>query len=204
VKKFGPAVALAAALACSVPLVVQSQQPGAPDPSRVVAGTYNVDKDHTQVVWKVNHRGVTPLYGAIGASGGTLVLDPANPSAAKVTVTFSIAEIATTSAGFTKHLMSADFFEVEKNPSASFTSTSVEASGTKSRIAGDLTIKGVTKPIVLEAEFFGAGPNPRSKKLEVGFTATAKFKRSDFGLGFAAPAVSDNVDLEIVVAFLAG
>ena len=162
-KKFGPAVALAAALACSVPLTVQSQQPGAPDPSRVVAGTYNVDKDHTQVVWKVNHLGLTPLYGAIGASGGTLVLDPANPSAAKVTVTFSIAEIATTSAGFTKHLMSADFFEVEKNPTASFTSTSVEASGTKSKIAGDLTIKGVTKPIVLDAEFFGAGSNPGAR-----------------------------------------
>jgi polyisoprenoid-binding protein YceI len=200
-KTFAASLALATALSLTVPALSQAQQPGAPEAARVTAGHYTVDTFHTQVIWTVNHMGVTPLTGALGASGGTLDLDPANPAAAKVSVSFDVAAMAVTSAQFAKHLQTADFFESAKNPTATFVSTGVQASGTKAKITGDLTIKGITKPIVLDAEFFGAGANPMSKKLDVGFTAVAKLKRSDFGLGYGVPMVSDEVDLQIVGAF---
>ena len=192
---------LAAALTAAIPATAQT--PGAAEVSRVTAGSYKVDPNHTQVVWTVNHMGISPLSGAFGASGGTLDIDPAKPAAAKVTITFNVADMSTTSAMFTKHLSSPEFFDVVKFPTATFTSTSVQASGNGAKIAGNLTIKGVTKPVTLDAKFFGAGANPMSKKLNLGFSATTSIKRSDFGLGYAAPVVADQVDLIIHAAFTA-
>ena len=193
--------ALATALATAMPAIAQPL-PGAPDASRVAAGRYQVDTDHTLVVWTVNHMGISLLSGAIAASGGTLELDPSKPATSKVTVNFKVASMSTTVPAFTQHLLSADFFEAEKHPTASFSSTSVEASGQKARITGNLTIKGVTRPVTVDAEFFGAGTNPMSKKPEVGFSATAQIKRSEFGLGYGVPGVTpDRVDLRISAAF---
>jgi polyisoprenoid-binding protein YceI len=75
--------------------------------------------------------------------------------------------------------------------------------GNRATITGDLTIKGITKPVTLQAEFVGAGANPMNKKLNFGFRGTGQIKRSDFGLGMAAPVVSDQVDLTINAAFQA-
>src|SRR5690606_27099612 len=123
----------------------------------VAAGRYQVDPDHTQVVWSGNHMGVAPLSGAIAGSGGTLELEHAEPAVAKVTVTFGVADMTTTTPAFTEHLLSADFFDAEKHQTMTFTSTSVEANGETAKITGDLTIKGVTRPVTLDARFFGAG-----------------------------------------------
>ena len=194
-------LAFAAALAGGIPAIAQVAAPGAPDPGRVAAGKYKVDPAHTQVVWTVDHLGISPLSGAFGASEGTLDIDPAKPSAAKVSVTFNIAEMSTTSPAFTKHLMSPDFFDAGKFPTATFTSTALQASGSSAKITGNLTIKGITKPVTLDAKFFGAGTNPKSKKLNVGFSGTATIKRSDFGLGYAVPMVGDQLDLRITGAF---
>lgn len=192
---------LIAAFAGSLPAI--AQQPGTAAVSRVVAGDYTVDTGHTQAVWTVNHLGIAPLSGAFGASGGTLTINPAKPSAAKVTVTFIIANIATTTSAFTKHLLSPDIFDAEKFPTATFTSTSVQVSGSAAKITGNLTLHGVTKPVTLNAKFFGAGANPITKKLNIGFTAATNIKRSDFGLGFFTPGVSDQVDLQIHATFSA-
>ncbi len=189
----------AAALAIAIPAV--AQMPGAPDIARVTAGSYTVDANHTQIVWTLNHLGISPLSGAIGASGGTLTIDPAKPSAAKLGVTFNIADMSTTSTAFTKHLMTAEIFEAAKFPVATFTSTSVVVNGSQASITGNLTIKGITKPVTLAAKFYGAGQNPMSNKLQIGFSATAKIKRSDFGLSYGVPLVGDDVDLQIVGAF---
>ncbi|WP_298091708.1 YceI family protein [uncultured Sphingomonas sp.] len=195
---------LAAALAATLtaPLTAQTL-PGAPVASRVTAGTYPVDAAHTQVTWQVNHMGFTMLEGQFGASEGSLTIDPARPNATKVDVTFKIDELSVTSAAFAKHLKSADFFDVAQHPTARFVSTAVQASGNKARITGNLTIKGITKPVTLDATFVGAGQNPMNKKLNIGFRATGSIKRSDFGLGMAAPVVSDKVDLTINAAFAA-
>lgn len=201
-KHLAASLALAAALGGAVPALAQSALPGAPEAARVEAGTYQVDPYHTMVTWTVNHMGVTPLSGAIAASSGTLRIDPADLSAAKVEVTFDIADMSTTVPDFTRHLLSPDFFEAESNPAASFTSTSVEAEGTTAKITGDLTIKGVTRPVTLDAAFFGAGINPMTQTLDVGFTATGQINRSDFGLDYGVSAVTpDAVDLQISAAF---
>ena len=180
---------------------VLAQMPGAPDPSRVTAGTYKVDGHHTQVVWSVNHMGFSILYGMFGEMTGSLTLDPANPAAAKVSIDIPMTGMTTTSPAFTKHLQSKDFFEVEKYPTAKFVSTSVTVDGQEAKIAGDLTLHGVTKPVTLDAKLTGAGNNPMSKAATVGFSATTTIKRSDFGLGYAAPAVGDEVKLKITAAF---
>ena len=190
-----------AAVALAVPVIAQnSARPGAPDASRVTAGAYKVDPNHTQVVWTLDHLGITPLSGDFAASGGSLQLDPANPSAAKVAVSFDMATMTTLVPGFTRHLLSADLLDAAAHPTASFTSTAVAVTGTTAKITGNLTLKGVTKPVVLDAKFYGAGANPMSKKLNVGFTATTTIKRSDFGITYA-PAVGDEVELQINAAF---
>lgn len=197
--KAGISFIFAIALASAFPAA--SQMPGAPQVDRIVAGSYKVDVNHTQVLWSVDHLGFSPLYGAFGASGGTLELDPARSAAAKVSVTFNIAEVSTTSAGFTKHLLSGDFFDAASHPTATFISTAVQVKGDGASITGNLTIKGITRPVTLDAKLFGAGTNPMSKKQTVGFTAGTTIKRSDFGLGYAVPLVSDETRLKITAAF---
>jgi len=191
----------AAALAASIPAFAQMTIPGAPDAARVLAGTYRADTNHTQVVWAVNHFGISPLSGAFGASGGTLEFNPARPSAARVTVTFNVADMSTTVPAFTTHLSSADFFDVARFPTATFTSTSVRVNGNRARITGNLTLKGITRPVTLDARFFGAGEHPTTRKLNIGFSATTSINRSDFGLGYGLPLVPNQVDLRIAAAF---
>jgi polyisoprenoid-binding protein YceI len=192
-------VLLALALVAA-PASLLAQKPGAADVSRVQAGTYKADPNHTQVFFSVDHFGVSILEGGFGSPTGTLTLDPKNPAAAKVSLTFPMSAITTTSAMFKEHLSSPNWFDAAKYPEATFVSTAVAASGTTARITGNLTIKGVTKPIVLEARFHGAGVNPMSKALNIGFSATGTLKRSDFGLG-NVPIVDDQVKLRINAAF---
>ena len=198
-------LALATILALTAaPVLAQTAAvPGAPVKARVAAGTYAVDPNHTQVTWQVNHMGFSMLEGQFGASGGSIMIDPAKPNATKVEVNFAIDQLSVTSAPFTGHLKSKDFFDVATHPTAKFVSTKVFATGDKATITGDLTIKGVTKPVVLQATFVGAGTNPMNKKVNFGFRATSSIKRSDFGLGAAVPVVSDRVDLTINAAFAA-
>ncbi|KTW16151.1 YceI family protein [Sphingomonas sanguinis] len=197
---------LPAALALATiaaPAIAQTGTPGAPVASRVVAGTYAVDPAHTQVTWSVNHMGFSVLEGQFGASEGSLTIDPAKPQNAKVDVTFKIDDLSVTAAPFANHLKSKDFFDAATYPTARFVSTSVKVMGTKAVVTGNLTIKDQTKPVTLNATFFGAGTNPMSKKLNIGFRATAKIKRSDFGVGAYVPVVGDDVDLTINAAFTA-
>lgn len=181
--------------------------PGKPDPAGVTGGTYTADAGHTLVMWEVDHLGFTPYFGLFGSVTGTLQLDPKNPSAAKVDVTIPVSKVVTASAGLTQHLLkpaeagkSADFFGA--NPAdAKFVSTKVTASGTTATITGNLTLNGVTKPVTLEAKFYGTGKSPMGGKEEVGFTATGTIKRSEFNVKFGIPFVSDEVKLKIVAAF---
>jgi polyisoprenoid-binding protein YceI len=195
-----------AALALAVlaaPVIAQmpTTPPGTPDATRVVAGTYTVDPYHTQVMFTVNHLGFNAYYGIFGGSTGTLILDPKKPSAAAVDITIPLAGLVTTSDKLNEHLKTPDFFDAVKFPTATFKSTSVTVSGTKARIAGTLTVKGVSKPVVLDAHFVGAGPAPMSNAPTIGFEATTTVKRSDFGVSYGVPLVSDEVPLKITVAF---
>lgn len=179
-----------------------SEMPGTDDVSAISGGTYAVDTNHTQIVWTVDHMGISPLAGMFGVSAGTLVLDPAKPDEARLEITIPLSGLRVTSESFGRDLAGPGFFDVEKFPAATFRSTSVTSEGTDATIEGELTLHGVTRPVTLDVSFFGAGINPRSKVENIGFTATAEIERSAFGLGGGIPLVSDTVALDIVGAFI--
>lgn len=193
-------LATALLLAVSTPAGAQ-QKPGVADPSRISGGIYDVDANHAQVIWTVDHLGFTPLSGMFGRISGTLTIDPKAPDEARLDITIAIAGLAVTTASFGEHLASASFFDRDKFPTARFVSTRVKTDGAKATIEGELTLHGVTRPVTLEASFIGAGYNPNHKVDNVGFVATATIKRSEFGLGEGAPLISDEVELRIIGAF---
>lgn len=196
------------ALVVATPLIGQGMQlPGQKDASRVTAGTYKTDPGHSLIGWEVNHFGFNDYYGLFGDIAGTLTLDPANPNAAKLDITIPVGKVTTASAGLTSHLLRAgkdggkpDFFGPAP-ADARFVSTKVVASGMTAKITGNLTLNGVTKEVTFDAEFTGAGINPFNKKETVGFEAETEIKRSDFGIAYGIPVVSDDVELDISVAF---
>jgi polyisoprenoid-binding protein YceI len=183
--------------------------PGARNAAAVTGGTYRVDPAHTLVVWTVDHLGISPYTGVFGDVTGTLTIDPRTPNAAKVDVTIPVSKVVTASAALTQHLLrpgkpgaKPDFFG--DNPAeARFVSTSVAATGERARIVGNLTLNGVTRPVTLDASFYGAGKMPEQMggKENVGFSATGTIKRSEFDLGFGVPMVGDEVQLRISAAF---
>ncbi len=208
IKRFLPLLALTA-LAATLPLGAQMKAPGTRDATLVTAGTYKADPGHTMVVWTVDHLGFTPYSGIFGGVTGTLTLDPKNPSAAMVDVTIPVGQVTTASAGLTAHLLKpaaaggkADFFGAAP-ANARFVSHHVIVEGTNATIHGDLTLNGVTKPVTLKAMFYGAGKMPAMMggKEGLGFTALGSIKRSEFGVGYGIPMVSDEVALKIYAGF---
>ena len=200
-----------AALFLAAPALAQmpSAPPGSRNPAAVTAGTYTADPGHTLVTWTLDHMGFSPYTGIFGDVTGTLTIDPKILNATKVDVTIPVSKVTTASSGLTAHLTRAgkdggkpDFFGAAA-PDARFVSTSVVATGQTAKVTGNLTLNGVTKPVVLTASFYGAGKAPAMMggKENVGFHATGTIKRSDFGLGFGVPVVSDAVKLDIAAAF---
>jgi len=189
----------------AAPLIAQAPEPpGKVDPARVTAGTYRVDPSHTLIEYEVNHFGFNDYYGLFGDPTGTLEIDPARPETAKVDITIPMSGITNASAKLTEHLKTADFFDAANHPSARFVSTRVEVDPedrTKARIHGNLTIRGTTRPVVLEAEFTGAGVNPMNKRETIGFEAETEIKRSEFGVNYGLGLVGDEVELDISAAF---
>ena len=192
------------ALLVAVPYIANGESAMAPkvvDTSKIAGGTYVVESTHALIGWKVDHFGFNDYFGIFGNPTGTLKLDTADPAKSSVSIDIPISGLVTASDGLTGHMKTPDFFNAAVHPSAKFVSTMVKVDGTKAMIHGDLTILGVTKPVVLDAKLSGAGINFRSKKETVGFHATASIKRSEWGMGKYVPAVGDKVDLDISVAF---
>jgi polyisoprenoid-binding protein YceI len=169
-------------------------------PASIPSGTYNVDGPHTQVLFTVNHFGISEYTGQFTQPTGTLTLDTAHPANSKVEITFPIAKVSTTVPALDAHLKSKDFFDADAFPEGKFVSTKVVVDGTNATITGDLTLHGVTKPVVLKAHLVGSGA-PMGKKLNVGFSATTVVKRSEYGIKFGVPMLSDDVKLTINAAF---
>ena len=193
-----PLVAQEHPTAAQMPHVV----PGAPIASRITSGTYDVDTGHTQLLFTVTHLGFSNYTGQFTQPTGTLTVDRARPANSRVDITFPIDKVSTTVAALNTHLMSADFFDAARFPTARFVSTGIVVRGTTGTITGNLTLHGVTRPVTLQARFVGAGSAPMSPPaLNIGFSATGSINRSDFGLGYGIPLVSDRVDLVINAAF---
>lgn len=202
----GAALALVSALTFSAvssiaPAVAQDAHAPAAAPA-VKAGSYKVDPGHTQIIFSVLHFGFTNYSGFFSGASGTLQLDPANPASSKLNISVPVQSVLTTSTKLDDELRGADWFDAAKFPAATFVSTGVTSTGKNSAsIAGNLTIRGITKPVTLKAHFVGGGVNPLSKIDTVGFEATGKIKRSDFGVTKYVPLVGDDVTLTIAGAF---
>jgi len=180
-----------------------AQQVASPDPASVRAGTYKVEPYHTQADFSVSHFGFTNFAGVFSGASGSLVLDPAKPSAARLEVAIPIQSVQTTSAQLDGMLKGDQWFDAAKFPTATFASTKVALlSKDSADISGNLTLHGVTKAITLKTHFIGAGVNPLDKSFTVGFEATGTIKRSEFGVSTYAPLIGDDVRLTIAGAFV--
>lgn len=176
--------------------------PGAADPSRVTAGRYTVDTGHTQLLFTVNHMGFSEYTGQFTQPTGTLVLDPKQPAAAKVDITFPVDKVSTTVPALDAHLKKPEFFDAARYPEAHFVSTRIVPHGRTATITGNLTLKGQTHPVTLQARFVGAGMGVMGdKKTNIGFAATGSIQRSQWGIDYGIPLVSDTVKLTINAAF---
>jgi polyisoprenoid-binding protein YceI len=162
------------------------------------SGTYALDPTHTDVLVEWTHFGFSKPSAHFGITEGKLVYDADDVSKSSVEVTIPVTAIDTFVPKLDEHLKGADFFDAGKFPTATFKSTSVAAAGTnKLTVTGDLTVKGITKPVTLDVTLNGAGEHPMAKKQAIGFSATGTLKRTDFGVGAYAPNVSDDVQLRI-------
>ena len=160
--------------------------------------TYKLDPGHTNVLASWNHFGYSNPSINFGQVDGTLVYDADQVSASSVQVTLPLTGLSALADQFYEHLTSDKWFDAAKYPTATFKSTKVEAAGNgKLKITGDLTIKGITKAVVLDATLNKAAEHPMKKVPAIGFDATASIKRSDFGLGLYVPMVGDDVSLRI-------
>jgi len=174
---------------------------GRPDPARVEAGTYLLDTNHSHIVYDVSHFGISRYIGLIGSLSGKLQIDPKHPENAEVDIDIPLSGLVSTSTPLDAHLKTSDFFDIEKFPTAKFRSSAVKVDGTEAVISGQLTIRDITKPVELRARLTGVTVNPMSGLLTVGFEASTQIKRSDFGVSYYVPFVSDEVELRISVAF---
>jgi len=166
--------------------------------------TYKLDPAHTDVIAQWSHFGFSNPYANFGDVDGTLVYDADDVSASSVEVTLPLTGMDSFSDDFDKHLLSADFFDIAKFPAATFKSTKVEAAGEgKLKVTGNLTIKDITKPVVLDVTLNKAADHPMTKRPAIGFDATATIKRSDFDVAMYVPNVGDEVKLRITTEAMA-
>lgn len=200
-RKFGVAgAALLLTFAFGAPALSQSAL--VTNPAAVQAGAYKVEPNHTRVLFAVNHMGFSTWYGNFTHAAGALTLDPANPAGSSLSVTVPTGSVETTNTVLDGELKSADWFDAAKYPTITFKSSKVTVTGPgQADVAGDLTLHGVTKPVVLHAKFNAAGVNPLDKAYTVGFEVSGKIKRSEFGVTKYVPLIGDDVDIIISAAF---
>ncbi|MBV8593559.1 MAG: polyisoprenoid-binding protein [Caulobacteraceae bacterium] len=180
---------LIAGAACAAPVV----QPG----------TYALETTHTEVLFGIDHMGFSTFYGEFPGSTGTLVVNGANPLASQLDVSTPIAGVMTSSAKLNEELRSAQWLDAGKYPSMTFHSTRITPTGPDTAdVAGDLTLHGVTKPVVLHARFKRAGDAPMMHAYMAGFEVSGEIRRSDFGVSNYIPILGDEVHLIISAPFV--
>ncbi|HEY0283337.1 MAG TPA: YceI family protein [Rhizomicrobium sp.] len=175
------------------------------DPRQAPTGRYQLEQNHSLVLFAISHLDLTDYYGRFDKLSGTLNFDAAEPEKSAVSITIETASINTPSTKLTGELASAVVFDAGQFPAATFKSTSIQRTGpTTGKITGDLTIKNVTKPVTLDVVFGGGRQNPMGNSYALGFHATAAIKRSDFGLTSMPwdSFVGDEVKLTIEAMFL--
>ena len=148
------------------------------------AGTWTLDPAHSEVTFSVRHMMISKVRGTFGVKSATLVA-PENPLDATVTASVDVASIDTNDENRDAHLRSADFFDTDEYPTMEFVSTRTRVEGGDFLVDGDLSIRGVTKPVTFEFDFGGFGQDPYGN-YKAGASATTVINREDFGLTWNA------------------
>lgn len=152
--------------------------------------------------WSVDHMGFSTYVGQFTDVSATLDLNVANPSASRLTAIVKTDSVGSFKQALDTHLKSADFLDTAKHPTARFQATRIRMIDAESaEITGNLTLRGVTKPIVMAANFNQAGVNPVDQKYTVGFDGHTRIKRSDFGISYGLPLLGDDVTLHLEAEF---
>ncbi|MGB8882719.1 MAG: YceI family protein [Azonexus sp.] len=168
-------------------------------PALAAPETFAVDSTHTFPRFSYNHLGYSIQMSRFDKATGTVTLDKAAKTAA-VDIVIDTKSVNTGSATFNEHIQGEDYLDTAKYPTATFKSTKVNFEGDKpASIEGNLTLKGITKPVTLTVTSFHAMPHPMVKKDAIGANATTKVKRTDFNMGKNAPYVGDEVTIDIAI-----
>ncbi len=164
------------------------------------AANYQLEPIHTQILFFCDHLGFSKSQGEFLKFDGTFSFDPDNPQSSKVDVIINTDSIDMDNQKWNDHMKNEDFFDVEKFPTMSFTSTKVEPlADSKMNIHGDLTILGHTETVVLNVIHNKSGKHPFSGKYTTGFSATTQIKRSLFGMTYGLPALGDDIEIRLEV-----
>jgi len=159
----------------------------------VIFMAWEIDPSHSQATFSVKHMAISTVKGQFKVLSGKLHIDEQNPADSWVEAQVDVASVDTRDANRDGHLQSPDFFDVANYPTITFKSTKVEhVDGEEYKVLGDLTIRGVTKPVAFKAEYSGQGKDPWGGT-RAGLSATAKIDRREFGLSFNAPLESGGV-----------
>lgn len=198
-----PIFALLPALMLSTAVYAADASAVSNDITKAPAGTYVLEKTHASITFKVMHLGFANYTMRFNDFDATIDLNAKEPEKSSLKVTIAPASLDANNPKMTEHTNNADFFNVAKYPTITFTSTKIEkTSANKGKIYGDLTMLGVTKPVVLDAVFNGGGEHPFMKKYALGFSATTAITRSEFGMSYGIPNVGDTVQVAIETEFL--
>ena len=170
-----------------------------------VAGTWAIDPVHSEVSFTVRHMMVSKVRGRFDTFEGTIVTAE-DPLASTVTASVDLDSINTNQEQRDAHIRSADFFEVEKHTHMTFASTGIRVDGGDFMLDGDLTLKGITRPVTFKLDINGFGPDAYGGT-RVGFSATTEINRSEFGVNFNGPipgvpggvAVSEKVQINLEI-----
>ncbi len=164
------------------------------------ARDYRIDPVHTRIVFAVEHFGFARSLGTLSGPTGSLRFDPDDWSSAEVDVQIPIERLDLGDADWNARMLKRDFFDAGRHPTARFQSMRVELiDASSARIVGTLTLRGETREVVLQARLNRLARNPLTLRRTAGFSATASFSRSDFGMRGWASAIGDRVELTIEV-----
>jgi polyisoprenoid-binding protein YceI len=195
------ALLLAPALVVGAARAPQHPAP-APRPAPAAPVTWQIDQDHSEVSFRIRHL-VSRVRGRFNRFEGTIVADPQNLAGGSVRVSIQTASIDTDQERRDTHLRSSDFFDAATHPAITFQSTRVEQSGESLKVYGSLTIRGVTKPVVLNGRFTGVGGAAGHRR--IGFDATTTVDRMDYGVSWNRAAegggalLGDEVEINLTV-----
>lgn len=162
--------------------------------------SYAIDPTHTDVYVSWDYLGFARPSAHLGEAEGVVVYDADNPRASSVEVTLSASSLDGHVERLNQRLLRDDYLDADKHPTISFRSTSVEPAGeNRLKVSGDLTIRGVTRPVVLDAVLNKVGKHPARDVAVIGFDATATVKRSEFGIIGQLPHIADDLEVAITV-----